>query len=609
MSAQPPIDRLLKHIDVLPPIFRALYISDIDALTKELATGKCDPNEIYYKHVPLHSAIHKKSIPIIDLLLQNNACPFIHPTNHLSPFQLATYLEIKEQSDLHIAMWDKLTRTIWEPQIYNIPIVSLEGPLGPKSYTVPDKDQTSFRNHFLNSCNLTSPELSSHLLFITLLEKNDVPHIQKSLAAHVKMGINIPAYDFNHCINKPRNYSPNFLYEKHIPYCDLGIQDEPLAGKIDSLVEPCTIYNIQHPDDEMQKIYRMVIVDYVLGFPHMFIDETYSKIFSSLLTGFKTSIAPKLNSDYSAVGLGGILCHLWKEACLGHLFMRVITLTTLPLNCDVFINEEIPNIRKCYEEMFEFFKDNLIAMDLILRQFLFSYESFEKSLYENCPVSTEKKRLFKFQQSVFGPIRAAGVVFLYKFNQMVSLTQTADKHAHLQSLQDALYKMRNIANRFSLLTEVITHNPDMVAKVDKRDLFFFLSSELNQKLFCYKGKRGLIYTDPETPLFIAAKKKDIPTCTELLLAGAYPFTVDYEGKMFFNFLDGTTQEVKDFLETCPAIQKPFPLKTLCAQLYLKDKGLDGLRYLRSQRPLYEFVMLHVRSFSDEDEYREFTMIT
>ncbi|KAI6656838.1 hypothetical protein LOD99_16141 [Oopsacas minuta] len=545
---------------------------------------------------------------MIDALLSHNANPFIRPLNHLSPFQLATYLEIIDTNELHNAMWDKLTRTIWEPHIHKIPIVPIEGPPGPRVYTAPDGSAVSLRDYFLNRCDFNAVEMLAYYLFVMMLEKDEKRYASKVLAYRTKSGINLPVYDLNCCLNKPRSFTRNLLYEKHIPYFDVGIADQPIAGKLDCLAEPWKIHQIQNMNDDLKKLYSITVLDCVLGFSHMFVDETYSKIFSGLISGFKGVLVNLLRDDHSAVGLGGILCNLWKEVCFGHLLMRVITIITMPINCDVFINEELPNVRKAYEEMFEFFKDNLHAMDFIIRQYLFIYESLSKALREACPASTDPGRLYKFQQSVFGPIRATGVVFIYKFNQLVSRSMISEKHAYMQSINDSLYKLRGFADRFSLLTEVISHNPELMTTVDKRDLFFYLASELNQKLFCYRGKRGLIYTDPETPLFIAAKKKDIPTCVELLSAGAYPFTVDNEGKMFFDMLDSTVQEVKDFLETCPAILKPYPLKTLCAQLYLKETGLDGLRLLRSQRNLYEFVMLHVKCFKDEDEYKEFTFV-
>eukprot|EP00800_Vazella_pourtalesii_P018779 TRINITY_DN6150_c0_g5_i1.p1 TRINITY_DN6150_c0_g5~~TRINITY_DN6150_c0_g5_i1.p1 ORF type:complete len:613 (+),score=120.64 TRINITY_DN6150_c0_g5_i1:205-2043(+) len=604
-------DRLLPYVGVLSPVYHALYLSksadDTAGLITALSSGS-DPNEIYHRHVPLHSAIHKKSIPMIDALLSVNASPFTRPLNHFSPFQLAVYLEILEPNDLHISMWDKLTRTIWEPHIHHIPIVPIEGPPGPKQYTPPNNTKPSLRDYFLNRCDFSVSDLYSYFLFVMTLEKDEKPYSQKSLAFRVKTGINLPVYCLNSSINKPRSFTRNFLYEKHIPYFDFGLADQPLAGKLECLTEPWTIQQIVTSDSELRKLYTISVLDCILGFPHMFLDEFYSKIFSTLLTGFKDTLVPKLSDDHSAMALGGILCNLWKEVSFGHLLMRVVTIITLPINCDVFINEELPNVRKAFEEMFEFFRDNLHAMDFIIRQYLFIYESFSKALRESCPTTEDPGRLYKFQQSVFGPIRATGVVFIYKFNQLVSESAALEKHAYMQSINDSLYKLRGFADRFSLLTEVITHNPELMDKVDKRDLFFYLASELNQKLFCYRGKRGLIYTDPETPLFIAAKKKDVSTCVELLTAGAYPFTVDNEGKMFFDMFDSATQEVKDFLETCPAISKPYPLKTLCAQLYLKERGLDGLRLLRPQRNLYEFVMLHVRCFKNEEEYQEFTMV-
>ena len=603
-------DRLLQFVDVLSPLFRALYISksdDTSAIDQALSNGS-DPNEICHRHVSLHSAIHKKSVPIIDSLIRSGASPFIRPLNHLSPFQMAVYLEIQSPSELHTGMWDKLTRTIWEPHIHSIPIAPIEGPPGPKVYTPPTQDSISFRNHLLNSCKFKVSDVLSYLLFVMLLDKEEKEFSQKALAFRTKFGVNLPVYDVNYCLNKPRSFTRTLLYEKHIPYFDIGLVDQPIAGRSDCLAEPWTVHQIQNLDDELKKLYHFVVVDCVLGFPNMFVDETYSKILSVLVAGIKGNLAPKLRDDSSAISLGGILCNLWKEVCFGHLFMRIVTIITMPINSDVFINEELPNIRKCYDQMFLFFKDNMQAMDFIIRQYLFTYESLSKALKENCPVNTDPGRLYKFQQSVFGPIRAAGVVFIYRFNQLINQSQISEKHAYMQSINDSLFRLRGFADRFSLLTEVITHNPELMENVDKRDLFFYLASELNQKLFCYRGKRGLIYTDPETPLFIAAKKNDIPTCVELLSAGAYPFTVDNEGKMFFNLLDVGIQEVKDFLETCPAILKPYPLKTLCAQLYLENRGLEGLRFLRAQKNLYEFVMLHVKSFKDEDEYREFTMI-
>ena len=603
-------DRLLPHVDVLSALFRALYISksyDTTAVNQALSDGS-DPNEIYHRHVSLHSAIHKKSIPIIDSLLRSGASPFIRPFNHLSPFQMAAYLEIQTPSELHTAMWDKLTRTIWEPHIHSIPIVPIEGPPGPKVYNSPTPENISFRNHFLNNCNFVASDVYAYLLLVMLLEKEEKEFAQKALAFRTKFGINLPVYDINFCLNKARSFSRNMQYEKHIPYYDVGLLNQPIVGRSDCLAEPWTLHQIQNTDDELKKLYHIAVIDCILGFPNMFVDETHSKIFSVLVSSLKGSLSPKLRDDSSAVSLGGILCHLWKEVCFGHLLMRVVTIITMPINSDVFINEELPNIRKCYEQIFDLFKDNIHALDFIIRQYLFTYESLCKALKENCPTNTDPGRLYKFQQSVFGPIRAAGVVFIYKFNQLINQSNISEKHAYMMSINDSLFKLRGFADRFSLLTEVITHNPELMENVDKRDLFFYLASELNQKLFCYRGKRGLIYTDPETPLFIAAKKNDIPTCTELLSAGAYPFTVDNEGKMFFNLLDGAVQEVKDFLETCPAILKPYPLKTLCAQLYLANRGLDGLRLLRAQKNLYEFVMLHVESFKDEDEYREFTLI-
>lgn len=597
-------DRFLEHLHNLPIVFQHLYTQNNRALIRELEKGKFDLSKQFHRHVPLHFAILRKHVPSIQALLDFGANPLQSPINHLSPVCMALYFEVQEPNLLHSTMWDKMVRTIWQPQITDIPIPNLEGPPGPKSYIKPDPSAQKLSHFMLNIINIPCIELLKLCYFKHLIED-----IHKNecilLSVRVKSGINPPSCDLNHVFNKQRFYTHDLPSQHHIPYCDLGVKDRPLIGTLDSLADIWTMDAIQHLPIVLRELNKYVVCDFVLTFPHLFLDDTFTKQLKTHNESVDTTFKDFCQNDDEFIGLSGILCHLWKEACFGHLFMRVCTLIDLPINNDVFIAEELPNMSKCFVTLFTLFSQNIMAMHLIIKHFLFTYESFETALRENVPEKVDSKRLIKFQPSVFGPIRAYGVVFIYKFNDLLKNSRYEDKYSHMQSVNEAMFKMRRFANRFSILTELINHQPNVLAHVNKSDLFFFLSSELNQKLFCYKGKRGRIFEEPETPLFIAARNKDVQTCEELLLAGAYPFTVNYLGKCFFEIMDLNVAEVKEFVEKCPAIQKPYPLKTQSAKLYLENFSLEGLKYLKPQKPLYEFVLLHVKQFKDENEYLEF----